>query len=220
MTRSIVRPNGAILKADRARPKADFIASNDTWFRPASMATGPDGALYLADMYRLWVEHPRFLPPEISEKLDWRAGEDRGRIWRVVPADYDRTKATPYAPPRSTADLVEFLSSPNGWKQQLGHRLLVERGLRDAAPALRDLLRQAPREDTRQRALGVLDGIEQLTIDDLLLALGDTSPLVRQDAARLAVILSAILGSPRAFWRCAKTGRLRSGSKSHSRWAS
>ena len=74
VTRSIIKPDGLRLTAERARPKADFIASTDTWFRPASLANGPDGALYLADMYRLWVEHPKFLPPEIAAKLDWRAG--------------------------------------------------------------------------------------------------------------------------------------------------
>ena len=78
VTRSIVEPDGVRLTAKRARPKNDFIASSDTWFRPASLATGPDGALYLADMYRLHVEHPKFLPDEIAQRLDWRAGEDRG----------------------------------------------------------------------------------------------------------------------------------------------
>ncbi|MCA9047534.1 MAG: hypothetical protein KDA89_02330, partial [Planctomycetaceae bacterium] len=87
VTRSVVRPKPgtAELDAVRVRPNADFLAASDTWFRPASLRTGPDGAWYLADMYRMWVEHPKFLPPEIAARIDWRAGEDRGRIWRIVP---------------------------------------------------------------------------------------------------------------------------------------
>ena len=50
VTRSVITRNGIVLTAKRARPNADFLASTDTWFRPANLATGPDGALYLADM--------------------------------------------------------------------------------------------------------------------------------------------------------------------------
>ncbi|MEZ6059207.1 MAG: c-type cytochrome [Planctomycetaceae bacterium] len=92
VTRSIIEPipNSPALTARRARPDADFLASTDTWFRPGSLRTGPDGALYVADMYRMWVEHPKFLPPDIAARIDWRAGEDKGRIWRIVPTDVRR----------------------------------------------------------------------------------------------------------------------------------
>ena len=106
VTLSIIKPYGLRLTAERARPKADFIASTDTWFRPASLANGPDGALYLADMYRLWVEHPKFLPPEIAAKLDWRAGEDRGRIYRIIPKG---AKPKPFTPPENHDDMVKLL---------------------------------------------------------------------------------------------------------------
>ncbi len=95
VTRSIIEPipNSPALTARRSRPDADFLASTDAWFRPASLRTGPDGALYLADMYRMWVEHPKFLPPEIAARIDWRAGEDKGRIWRIVPTNVRRDSA-------------------------------------------------------------------------------------------------------------------------------
>lgn len=67
--------------------KSEFLASRDTWFRPVAFATGPDGALYIADMYREFVEHPDSLPPELKKHLDLNSGNDRGRIWRVTPVD-------------------------------------------------------------------------------------------------------------------------------------
>ena len=100
------------MTARRAREKADFLTSTDTWFRPASMATGPDGALYVADMYRLWVEHPKFVPDDVAAKMDWRAGEDRGRIWRIVPDA--ATSVDEFTAPTSTDDLVSIAA---GWQR-------------------------------------------------------------------------------------------------------
>ena len=196
VTRSIVKPDGLRLTADRARPKADFIASTDTWFRPASLANGPDGALYLADMYRLWVEHPKFLPPEIAAKLDWRAGEDRGRIYRIVPKG---AKPKPFTPPETLDDMAKLLESPNGWKQYLGQRMLTERfssakylsqkkydsHVAVTKPKLQKLLRQHTAPTTRLHALWTLQGIGVSERQDILRGLSDDDAHVRHDAVKL-----------------------------------
>ena len=49
------------------------------------LATGPDGALWIADMYRQTIEHPEWIPLEMQKQLDLRAGYDMGRIYRVFP---------------------------------------------------------------------------------------------------------------------------------------
>ena len=196
VTRSIIKPDGLRLTAERARPKADFIASTDTWFRPASLANGPDGALYLADMYRLWVEHPKFLPPEIAAKLDWRAGEDRGRIYRIIPKG---AKPKPFTPPENHDDMVKLLESPNGWKQYLGQRLLTEHfssakyhsqekydsHVTVTKPKLQQLLRQHPNATTRLHALWTLQGIGVSDRQDILRGLNDDDAHVRHDAVKL-----------------------------------
>jgi putative heme-binding domain-containing protein len=185
ITRSIVLPKGSTLKAERARPKADFVASTDTWFRPASLANGPDGALYIADMYRLWVEHPKFLPPEIAAKIDWRAGEDKGRIWRIVPQT--PTKPLPsFTPPQSNSDLVRLLSNENGWQRELAQRLLVERQALDVEADLRTLLQSDSNKRATQRALWTLDGIGRVRSVDLQTAIRSTHAVVRKDALRIA----------------------------------
>ena len=183
VTRSIVEVEGLRLRAHRARPKVDFLTSNDTWFRPASLSNGPDGALYLADMYRLWVEHPKFLPPEIAKQLDWRAGEDRGRIYRIAPQNQH---PRPFHPPTDLKQTVALLEDPNGWRQFLGHRLLVENPNPESASLLRPLLQHSAQPTARLHALWTLEGIAALTINDLSAALADINPHVRASAVRLS----------------------------------
>lgn len=127
----------------RAREKADFLASTDTWFRPVSLATGPDGALYLADMYRLWVSRllKKIVPDDVAAKMDWRAGEDRGRIWRIVAEKAPEVK--PFVPPTTSEDLVTMLGDGNGWRRMLAQRLLVEGKRTDAEKSLRAEVRNA-----------------------------------------------------------------------------
>ena len=141
VTRSVIEPMGGTVTARRAREKDDFLASSDTWFRPVSLATGPDGALYLADMYRLWVEHPKFVPDDVAAKMDWRAGEDKGRIWRIVPEKAPDVK--PFVPPTTTEDLVKMLGDGNGWRRMLAQRLLVEGKRVDAEKTLRSSVRNS-----------------------------------------------------------------------------
>ncbi len=183
VTRSVVRQAGPILKATRAKQKQDFVASTDTWFRPASLATGPDGALYMADMYRLWVEHPKFLPPEISAKLDWRAGEDRGRIYRFVSSG---SKPSRYDPPKQPSDYVKMLKSPNSWRQYTAQRLLIEGQSVDMAGPIVKLLNH-PLATTRLHALWTLKGLGKLEVFHVVDRLADPQQHVRADAVKLAI---------------------------------
>ena len=49
----------------RARRRASS-RSTDNRFRPTTLKTGPDGALWVADMYRQVIEHPEWIP------VDWQ----------------------------------------------------------------------------------------------------------------------------------------------------
>jgi len=187
ITRSVIEPQGGTVTARRAREKADFLTSTDTWFRPASMATGPEGALYVADMYRLWVEHPKFVPDDVAAKMDWRAGEDRGRIWRIVPES--SPPVTSFVAPSSTDDLVNLLRDSNGWRRMLGQRRIVEDHLTDAEGALRIILNDSQGRKTigfaRLHSLWTLHGLKLLKPTDLITASQDTDATVRRDVAKL-----------------------------------
>ncbi len=85
VTRYKVEPNGASLKATRVGDRKEFFRSSDEWSRPVNFTTGPDGAIYICDIYRRWIDHARFFPEEFVKTHDMRQGENQGRIWRVVP---------------------------------------------------------------------------------------------------------------------------------------
>ena len=88
VTRYKVEPNGASLKATRVGDRTEFFRSSDEWSRPVNFTTGPDGAIYICDIYRRWIDHARFFPEEFVKTHDMRQGENHGRIWRVVPKGF------------------------------------------------------------------------------------------------------------------------------------
>ncbi len=85
--RLVLEPDGVTFAGHRARGEeaSEFFASTDPWSRPVQVRTGPDGALWVVDMYRSVIEHPRWISPDLLARLDVRGGADKGRIYRVVP---------------------------------------------------------------------------------------------------------------------------------------
>ncbi|MDF1737665.1 MAG: c-type cytochrome [Verrucomicrobiales bacterium] len=131
----ITFPNGQTEPvATRANPdlKSEFIRSRDNWFRPTSFATGPDGCLYITDMYRETIEHPWSLPEPIKKHVDLNSGFDRGRIYRAAPIGTKVSRA-PDLSLLSDKELQELLTHTNDWHQTTARRLLYERGT-PAAP--------------------------------------------------------------------------------------
>jgi putative membrane-bound dehydrogenase-like protein len=114
-------PRGATFAAERATPGVEFLASRDNWFRPVFLAHGPDGALYLCDMYRKTIEHPDYLPVEIRKRTDFESGRGMGRIWRVVD---DRLSARELKQRRDPK--IQSLDDQAGWQLDLTIRHLWE----------------------------------------------------------------------------------------------
>ena len=81
--RQVLTPAGATFTAAHPTPGKDFLAAPDQWFRPVHATIGPDGALYVCDMVRQYIDHPRYLPEAIRGKLPFKAGTNHGRIWRI-----------------------------------------------------------------------------------------------------------------------------------------
>ena len=184
--RLVLEPAGPTVLGHRAadESKSEFLASEDNWFRPTSLRSGPDGALWVADMYRLVIEHPEWIPDDWEATHDLRAGADLGRIYRVFPDDH---------PPRpidrldrlETDGLVAALDSPNGWRRDTAQRLLLHESDREAAGPLRRLIGGSDRPEARVQALWTLAGIGALGPDDLVKALDDVHPEVRRNAIRI-----------------------------------
>ena len=85
---SLLQDKLASFEGNRANDgDKDFYASADRWSRPVFTRTGPDGALWIADMYRYMIEHPQWLPKNGQDELrpHYRSGDGYGRIYRIVP---------------------------------------------------------------------------------------------------------------------------------------
>ncbi len=109
--------------------ETEFLRSRDNWFRPVSFATGPDGCLYICDMYRETIEHPWSLPPGIKMHLDLNSGNDRGRIYRIEPVGFERS-SVPALSGASNAELLKIAKGTGGdWQVTTARRLLFERGI-------------------------------------------------------------------------------------------
>jgi len=152
--REIVTPQGVTFTSRRADDEqtSEFLASRDNWFRPTMLKTGPDGALYIADMYRLVIEHPQYIPKELQKDWNLRAGDDKGRIYRVYPTG-TKLRPVPRLDKLSTAELVAALESPSSWQRDTVQRLLVHRRDRAAVSFLEQLATvvNTDREKERQR---------------------------------------------------------------------
>src|SRR4029077_16063358 len=76
----ILTPKGATFSAKPHKQGVEFLATTDDWFRPVFLTHGPEGAMYVVDMYRAVLEHPDYVAPELNDAADLWAGKDKGRI--------------------------------------------------------------------------------------------------------------------------------------------
>ena len=205
--RAVVDTKGAAAEAGRGRSGVEFLASTDALFRPVNLRVGPDGALYVLDMHRGVIEHPEWIPDRMEAALDLYDGDDRGRIYRVVPADGLPAWAADFAGfDRSRSDdLVEALGHANGWRRLTAQRLLVEE--HGSAPpatlvaALRERIVEPGNPLGRLHALWTLAGVGALDRESLETLLGDPHPELRRNAV-LALEESSCGGAPVADTPC------------------
>ena len=188
---------GGTFSASRIEEGKEFLSSTDSWFRPVNTTVGPDGGLYVVDFYRKLVEHPAWIARAddkgiythagVLQEKDFLEGNDRGRIYRIVPKDHKRTAGA--QPKLSTAfgeELVRMLAHPNMWWRINAQRLLVERQDTAVMPALKKLFREATTAEAKTHALRTLQGLRVLEDDLILTALDDKDPGVRKQAILMA----------------------------------
>jgi putative membrane-bound dehydrogenase-like protein len=181
----VLKPAGATFTWAPPREGVEFLASADNWFRPVCVGDGPDGALYVVDMYRAEVEHPEWVPADLKHRYDWKARKDLGRVWRIVPGNAPRRPAPKPLGGLTSPELAALLESPNGWTRMTAHRLLYERQDREAVEPLRKAAASA-NPLARVHAAWLLEGLQALDVDLAVRLLQDRHPRVRENAVRLA----------------------------------
>jgi len=185
--REVLELSGVSFVSHRAvnETNSEFFASSDNWCRPVMVRTGPDGALYLADMYRLVIEHPEYFPDELKQRPDLRAGEDKGRIYRIYPKG-KTLRPIPRLNRLDDQGLVAALDSENGWQRDTAQRLLVERRATKAIPTLEQLIRRTNNPKARLQALCTISGLGLTPQQILVERLKDSHWAVRREAVLLS----------------------------------
>lgn len=187
--RAVLTEEGGLLTARNAYEGGEFLFSRDERFRPVFTASGPDGALYVADMYRgLFEGHlfvTTFLRRQVIERALHQPFHGMGRIYRVR---YEGRKpdAPPASSPATTADWLPLLFHPNGFWRDAAQRALVSAGDRSVAATLRSHALSAEDARVRLHALWTLEGLGQVDDELVLVSLRDRSRHVRAAALRLA----------------------------------
>lgn len=185
--RNIVINAGWSIAAYDPHPGTEFLASTDERFRPVFQTTGPDGALYVADMYRGLVQHGAHVTPYLREQTLQRKlvlPINRGRIWRIVPDGWNspRQRKLSSATP---SELVSELSGKDGWRRDMAQRLLVERADTTVVAELKRLALHGESHLGRFHALWCLEGLGILNADLLFSTLSDSDAQVQSASLRL-----------------------------------
>jgi mono/diheme cytochrome c family protein len=185
--RNIITSERGTLKAREAYEQREFLASTDERFRPVNFTTGPDGALYICDMYHGIIQHRISVSKYLEDQVKSR-GLDKpvrmGRIWRVVPENVKRP-ASPQLSQETPAQWVAHLSHPNAWWRETAQRLLVERADATVVPILEQMAAHGKTPLGRMHALWTLEGLQRLDWQLAARALEDADPLVRATALRV-----------------------------------
>ncbi len=176
-----------VLYEDPDWERREFLASTDERFRPVDVKVGPDGAIWVIDMYRGVIQHAHYVSEHLRKYALERGLEDpgaTGRIWRIVREDRPITYVPP--PMASPADRLEALDHPNGWVRDRAQRALVAmKALTPStAAALADLARWTP--NGRLHALEVLAQTGTLEVETLRAATRNADASTRRAALRLA----------------------------------
>jgi putative membrane-bound dehydrogenase-like protein len=153
--------SGVASKGQRIDSQSEFLRSSDTWFRPVQFANGPDGCLYIVDMARETIEHPKSIPEPIKSQVDLTSGRDLGRIWRVKASGRPIRRMIPALSNFSTSELCETLGHPNGWHRETASQILIERQDIQAIPLCRKILTGSQEPFAKLHALSVLASLPQ-----------------------------------------------------------
>lgn len=183
--RDVMHPKGPILEARRAPEEqhAEFIASRDLDFRPVGLETGPDGHLYLLDMQRAVIEHPDYIPEQIKGRYEIRAGENRGRIYRVSSAEVTSTKRANLAA-AEVGELLTHLNDVNDWTRMTAQRLIIENHRDTKRHAFNQIL-ESGTPLAKIHALWCMNGLGICRLEDLQMGLSESHAAIRIQSLKI-----------------------------------
>ncbi|WP_332712268.1 DUF7133 domain-containing protein [Pelagibacterium mangrovi] len=206
VTMSTLQDSGAGIYLRKAYERGDFLTSTEERFRPVYTMTGPDGALYVLDLYHGIIQDAVFLTNYLKNWVDEHDLGDthgaNGRIYRVSHEDGTASEAVDLTQ-SSPEELVGLLENENGWYRDHAQRLIVVQQQADAVPALTELFNSDADDVARLHALWTLDGLDAVDPELVIAALGDANRDIKAAALRIsegflsegnAEVVEAVLG--------------------------
>lgn len=188
--RNILQENGYVTIGRQAYKEHEFLTSTDERFRPVSLYDGPDGALYITDMYRGIIQHITYITGYLKKEIKERSLSNPlncGRIYKIVPAGKSTAQVIM---PQGPQELVKLLQSPDGWVRDKAQQLLIDRKLMTAVPQLKINLKQSGNPLTIIHSLWALEGLGVLQEEDILPLLKHSNWKIRIQAL---TALSAVI---------------------------
>lgn len=183
------RVNGKTILSN-AYKQTEFLASTDANFRPVETKTGPDGCLYVVDMYRgiiqegNWVRKGSFLRPVVEKTgLDKNIG--KGRIYRIV-KDAVQPGKTEKILNKTPQQLLTYLNHDNGWYRMTAQKLIILKGDTSIIPSLKKITTQNSSPIGRLHALWTLEGLDAINPNDIIKMFNDKDLRVQQAALRIS----------------------------------
>lgn len=183
---NLVKTEGNYLLAENAINDKEFLASTDERFRPVALTSGPEGAIYIADMYRGISQHGAYMT-EYLKKVTLERGLDKyihlGRIWRVIPDKAPKVSAKNIKS-ESPEQWVQNLSHPISWVRDQSLRMLMQQKPKQMIYALENLIKSG---NTRAKiyAFYALSGMQRLRPIICLQNFNGNQPQVAAVALRL-----------------------------------
>ena len=180
--RNNIADSGYVVNGKQAYQGKEFLASTDERFRPVNLYNGPDGALYVADMYRGIIQHKTYLTPYLQNQIKERKLSqplNYGRIYKIAPKASSPNFTTF---PNNPQQLVKLLAHPNGWVRDKAQQLIIDRNFTQAAPTLRSAIKQTSNPVLVIHSLWTLEGLGLLTTEDVLTLLQQQPWPIRMQA--------------------------------------
>lgn len=185
--RNILSFTPAGVTGTQAYTHKEFIRSDDERFRPVNLYNGPDGALYIVDMYRGVIQYKLMLTKYLASEIEKRKLDkpiNCGRIYRVVPKGL---KAEHFEMPESPKELIGVFKSKNSWRRERAQQLLVESKPAEIIKPLKEMLHSNGDFTEFIHSLWTLKGMEAISNDELMALI-----LQETDSRRLNQLIAAM----------------------------
>ncbi len=165
--RNILINDGYSVSGRQAYVNKEFLRSTDERFRPTNLYNGPDGALYIVDMYRGIIQHKTYLTPYLKNEIKARSltePQSFGRIYKVV---LRNKKVKAIAFPDDKIKLIRLLGHQNGWVRNMAQQLLIDAGDKNIASQLKKVLKTSKQALALIHTMWTMEGLGVLNKEDI-----------------------------------------------------